>query len=320
MQISKTALLTALTASTAMASPAVVTVTEHVHQEATVTVQGFVYYNEGALTTTYVTLNGVAQIAASTPTSASASAAAVKSVAPAASSAKHVSAVAATNVAATTLKTSSKSSKAPVEVTTKPTSTTSATSQKQGQAVTVTAKGQATTVQQATFIGTTNKGKDTTSTHTRTTVVQRPTDNVNLSEFASSMLAEHNAKRELHKNTPDLTWSESLASYAQNYADNYDCSGNLVHSGGPHGENLAVGYGTTGAVDAWYNEISQYDYSNPGFSSNSGHFTQLVWKSTSQVGCGVKACGGVWGAYVICSYDPAGNVSGEYADNVQPLN
>lgn len=317
MQLSKTALLTALTASTALASPAVVTVTEHVHQEATVTVQGFVYYNDGALTTTYVTLNGLAQIATATPTTAAATSVA-------ATSAKHVSAVAASNVAATTspattLKTSSRSSKAPVQVT-KASTTSAAATSKQGEAVTVTAKGADTTVQQATFIGTTRTGKDTTSTHTRTTVVQRPTDNIDLSDFASSMLAEHNAKRELHQNTPDLTWSQSLADYAQNYADNYDCSGNLVHSGGPHGENLAVGYGTTGAVDAWYNEIDNYDYSNPGFSSNSGHFTQLVWKNTQSVGCGVKACGGVWGDYVICSYDPAGNVAGKYADNVQPLN
>jgi uncharacterized protein YkwD len=133
------------------------------------------------------------------------------------------------------------------------------------------------------------------------------------------MVNEHNTKRALHKDTGSLTWSDTLATYAQNYADSYDCSGNLVHSGGPYGENLALGYGTTGSVDAWYNEITSYDYSNPGFSESAGHFTQVVWKGTSEVGCGLKSCGGEWGDYIICSYKAAGNVIGEFADNVMPL-
>ena len=134
------------------------------------------------------------------------------------------------------------------------------------------------------------------------------------------MLNEHNVKRALHSNTPALIWSETLASYAQNYADNYDCSGNLVHSGGEYGENLALGYGTTGAVDGWYDEISSYDYSNPGFSEATGHFTQVVWAGSSQVGCGIKYCGDVWGDYIVCSYEAAGNVIGEFPENVLALN
>ncbi|SMN21736.1 similar to Saccharomyces cerevisiae YJL079C PRY1 Protein of unknown function [Maudiozyma saulgeensis] len=300
MKFSKSTLLTALTASTALAAPAVVTVTEHVHEDAVVTVQGFVYQHDGAWTTTYVTLNGVAQIATASATTSAVAATTTKA---------KVTAVAATNVQ------KASSSKDAVQVTAKTTSANAA-------AVTVTAKGQDATVQQTTTIkpSVTQEYDTTPRTVTKTSTTTRPTESVNLSDFASSMLAEHNKKRELHKDTPDLTWSETLASYAQNYADSYDCSGNLVHSGGQYGENLAVGYGTTGSVDAWYNEISNYDFSNPGFSSNTGHFTQLVWKSTTQVGCGVKSCGGVWGDYVICSYDPAGNVSGEYADNVEALN
>lgn len=312
MKFSKSTLLSALTASTALAAPAVVTVTEHVHQDATVTVQGFVYQHDGAWTTTYVTLDGLAQIAHATTSAATPVAAATTTSA----SKGKVSAVAAAAVQNSASSAVQSSSKDAVQVTTKTTPTQTASG------VTVTAPGKDTTVQQTTTIkpSITQQYDTTPRTVTKTSTTTRPTESVNLSDFASSMLAEHNKKRELHQNTPDLTWSETLASYAQNYADNYDCSGNLVHSGGQYGENLAVGYGTTGAVDGWYNEIKNYDFSNPGFSSNTGHFSQLVWKSTTQVGCGVKSCGGVWGDYVICSYDPAGNVSGEYADNVEPLN
>jgi hypothetical protein len=51
------------------------------------------------------------------------------------------------------------------------------------------------------------------------------------------------------------------------------------HSGGPYGENL---YATSGGpVDAyavvkpWYDEVSKYDFNNPGFSGATGHFTQV---------------------------------------------
>lgn len=166
---------------------------------------------------------------------------------------------------------------------------------------------------------TTSTPAATTTTSQAAATSSASSSDSDLSDFASSVLAEHNKKRALHKDTPALSWSDTLASYAQDYADNYDCSGTLTHSGGPYGENLALGYDGPAAVDAWYNEISNYDFSNPGFSSNTGHFTQVVWKSTTQVGCGIKTCGGAWGDYVICSYDPAGNYEGEYADNVEPL-
>ena len=112
--------------------------------------------------------------------------------------------------------------------------------------------------------------------------------------FESDVLNEHNKFRALHVDTAPLTWSDTLATYAQNYADQYDCSGVLTHSDGPYGENLALGYTDTGAVDAWYGEISKYNYSNPGFSESTGHFTQVVWKSAAEIGCGYKYCGTTW--------------------------
>lgn len=137
------------------------------------------------------------------------------------------------------------------------------------------------------------------------------------SSFADEMLSEHNNKRSKH-GAQSLTWDGELEKYAQDYADQYSCSGSLSHSGGPYGENLAVGYDSaTKALDAWYDEIDEYDFSNPGFGESTGHFTQVVWKDSSKLGCAYKDCGGSTGRYIICSYQNPGNVIGRFPQNVQ---
>ena len=75
-------------------------------------------------------------------------------------------------------------------------------------------------------------------------------------------------------------------------------------------------------MSSWYNEVSDYDYDNPGFSGKTGHFTQVVWKNSTKLGCGVaqgvKTIGGnQYNAfYVVCQYTPAGNVLNQFPDNV----
>ena len=73
-------------------------------------------------------------------------------------------------------------------------------------------------------------------------------------------------------------------------------------------------------MQAWYSEVSAYNYAAPGFSAATGHFTQLVWKASTSVGCGVSNCGtakpGILPAYVVCRYAPAGNMLGAFAANV----
>ncbi|CAI4563401.1 AQG_2a_G0029410.mRNA.1.CDS.1 [Saccharomyces cerevisiae] len=298
MKLSKLSILTSALATSALAAPAVVTVTEHAHEAAVVTVQGVVYVENGQTRTTYETL---APASTATPTS-TATALVAPPVAPSsASSNSDVVLSALKNLASVWGKTTD--------------STTTLTSSES----TSQSLAQATTTSTPAAASTTSTPAATTTTSQAAATSSASSSDSDLSDFASSVLAEHNKKRALHKDTPALSWSDTLASYAQDYADNYDCSGTLTHSGGPYGENLALGYDGPAAVDAWYNEISNYDFSNPGFSSNTGHFTQIVWKSTTQVGCGIKTCGGAWGDYVICSYDPAGNYEGEYADNVEPL-
>lgn len=91
--------------------------------------------------------------------------------------------------------------------------------------------------------------------------------------------------------------------------------------GGPNGENLAEGYtNISSAVDAWGNERARYSFRKPGFSEVTGHFTQLVWKHTTSVGCGRVNCNGkndVEGWFLVCEYWPPGNVGGEYLREVE---
>lgn len=321
MQFSKKTLLTAaLASSTALAAPAAVTVTEHVHQVATVTVQGVEYVTDGVTKTTFINVGGAVNYASTlTP---------IKPTISALADADVTNNVVATTATATASASASEKGKLDTFKSifsklakAKTTSTTAAPTTTTAAAPTTTASP--ATTKKTTLAPTTTQKQTTkaatTSTKAAETTKAAAKSDSNLSDFASTMLNEHNKKRALHKDTSALSWSSELASYAQNYADNFDCSGNLVHSGGPYGENLALGYDATGAVDAWYGEISNYDFSNPGTSSNTGHFTQVVWKGTSKVGCGIKTCDNVWGHYVICSYQNAGNVGGQYGDNVMSL-
>jgi uncharacterized protein YkwD len=131
----------------------------------------------------------------------------------------------------------------------------------------------------------------------------------------------HNRYREKHCAKP-LTWSPALAEVAQKWAETLKAKGCMFgHSNNrKYGENLAAG--TTGAmppeavVTMWYDEVAKYDFKKPTFSMETGHFTQVVWTTTTQVGCGMAQCKGmdIW----VCNYAPPGNWEGQYREHVLP--
>jgi pathogenesis-related protein 1 len=64
---------------------------------------------------------------------------------------------------------------------------------------------------------------------------------------------------------PPVTWDDTVAAYARNYANQRIGDCNLVHSGGPYGENIAWGSGDlsgTDAVGMWVAEKPNYDYNS----------------------------------------------------------
>ena len=79
------------------------------------------------------------------------------------------------------------------------------------------------------------------------------------------------------------------------------------------GTNLAAG---TGAFDAkaavalFMSDAAAYDPANPTLS----HFTQVVWKNTTELGCAAALCDSIFdqpATYHVCVYAPTGNVIGE---------
>jgi uncharacterized protein YkwD len=130
----------------------------------------------------------------------------------------------------------------------------------------------------------------------------------------------HNKYRKMHQ-VGNVTWDTKVASKAQNWVNNcvfgHDQNTN-------YGENIYASWGATkgdfikNAIDLWYKEVSSYDFSHPGFSGRTGHFSQVVWRGTKKIGCGVKKCND--GMIIIsCQYSPPGNYIGQFKENVFPL-
>jgi len=137
-----------------------------------------------------------------------------------------------------------------------------------------------------------------------------------------TMLALINAKRANHC-VPALAWSAEIAASAQTWADNcvFDHTGVTAENergAGPYlGENLGGGNEeAAGAVDGWYAEKENYDFLAHGGKPGTvvGHFTQLIWRNTTQLGCGIQLCQGLipgWGdtpaPFYVCRFSPGGN-------------
>ncbi|KAG8732860.1 hypothetical protein FRC11_010459 [Ceratobasidium sp. 423] len=132
-------------------------------------------------------------------------------------------------------------------------------------------------------------------------------------------LKGHNDIRARHGATA-LTWADDLAAAAAKWAENciWEHSKGRV---GKFGENLAAGtgLGAAAAVKMWTDEVSEYNPANPQYS----HFTQVVWKATTEVGCAVRSCNNLLSNYSgavnyhVCEYRKPGNVIGQFAENVQ---
>jgi len=144
--------------------------------------------------------------------------------------------------------------------------------------------------------------------------------------FSSSSMAEpsvnkaqalqaHNSVRAKDKQRP-LQWSSDLENISQQWVNQLARSCKAYHHQGnvPFGENLFISTASTTighAINAWANEKNFYNYQHNKCQAGKqcGHYTQIVWKGTTDVGCAVKSCSNGSQIYV-CSYFPGGNVVG----------
>lgn len=124
----------------------------------------------------------------------------------------------------------------------------------------------------------------------------------------SDILRQINAKRAMHR-APPLRWSPTFAASAANYAVQEGKTAASCKSPTHNQkqldslqltENLYNRYSSpvpivnwSEPINWWYSEVRNYDFSHPGPNQRrgvTGHFTALVWKSTTLVGCGVDRC------------------------------
>ena len=140
-------------------------------------------------------------------------------------------------------------------------------------------------------------------------------------DFAQAFVDAHNDARRSAEPTPspalpELSWDPALADLAATWARG--CV--FEHSMGETGENLAIfswSVQPAEVVDAWFSEIADYDYGDNTCAAGKmcGHYTQLVWRDTTRVGCALQVCDDVAGfgpgELWVCEYDPPDNWVGE---------
>jgi glioma pathogenesis-related protein 2 len=92
-------------------------------------------------------------------------------------------------------------------------------------------------------------------------------------------------------------------------------------------------------VDEWYKEIKYFAFGSGGLSSQTVHFTQVVWKSSKRIGVGratnryrsfkkrlrqkkndlfIIYCR-LGCTYIVTNYDPPGNLAGKFNSNVPKI-
>lgn len=131
----------------------------------------------------------------------------------------------------------------------------------------------------------------------------------------NAITAHHNKVR-ADVGVEPLKWSNDIASYAQQWAEQLAISGCQMKHRSPnvYGENLFQGtFGAFTAVDAakaW--ETEKKDYGGGVLTdanwAPAGHYTQMVWRQTALLGCGQAICRNT--LIVACNYDPPGNFMG----------
>jgi uncharacterized protein YkwD len=141
--------------------------------------------------------------------------------------------------------------------------------------------------------------------------------------LANSILAVHNSERAA-VGVPPLLWSDKLAADAKPWAEHLATTTEFAHdptaSSKGEGENLA-GFimsvsETGGGQTLWVNEKKLGGAADGAVLTQenwfpTGHYTQMVWKTTTTIGCATASGGGHPFSILVCRYSPQGNIIGQ---------
>ncbi|PVI05206.1 PR-1-like protein [Periconia macrospinosa] len=149
--------------------------------------------------------------------------------------------------------------------------------------------------------------------------------------FIRTVMNAHWFWRRMHC-AQELVWDPNLAQLALESVNS--CSRTIQHDRA--GSNLS---GVSPApskyddwitmardcIHGWHEEEPKYPYGNPQISEHAGylHFTQMVWRDTTRIGCAMGNCGDKTSsspARIYCFYEAMGNniAAGEFEKNVWP--
>jgi pathogenesis-related protein 1 len=144
---------------------------------------------------------------------------------------------------------------------------------------------------------------------------------------AAAFIIAHNRWRAEAGVSEKLNYSPALAKSAQAWADNLKqtnhCQMRHSKADGKYGENLFWGSAMNWSdgrrelqqvspqqvVDSWASEKADYDYANNSCAPGKmcGHYTQIVWRTTTTVGCAMAVCEDTRTQVWVCQYQPVGN-------------
>ena len=142
-----------------------------------------------------------------------------------------------------------------------------------------------------------------------------------------SFITAHNKWRANVRVKEPLSYSSALSASAQAWADylkqTNHCQMRHSKSDGKYGENLywasAVNWSDgrkelqkvlpEQVVDSWGSEKADYNYAKNSCTPGKmcGHYTQMVWRTTTTIGCAMAVCEDTQQQVWVCQYQPAGN-------------
>ncbi|CAL1294823.1 unnamed protein product, partial [Larinioides sclopetarius] len=123
---------------------------------------------------------------------------------------------------------------------------------------------------------------------------------------------------------------EQICAVSQEWANRISAEDHFHHSNHQqYGENLFVIYMSNNSlpvltaqqvVESWYSEHVFYPfdgYITRDIISKAGHFTQVIWSNSRELGIG-KAVSKNNRLYIVANYYPAGNILRKFTENVPP--
>ena len=146
--------------------------------------------------------------------------------------------------------------------------------------------------------------------------------------FQAQLLLAHNIERQSFNAAP-MIWDSKLALDAGAYAAELAGTGHWRHSSpdrrAGQGENLWMGtraaFSLADMIGSWSSEKRNFrpgvfpNVSRNGYWHGVGHYTQIVWPTTTHVGCGLRSSA-EWD-YLVCRYSSPGNIIGDRIGNPQ---